>query len=269
MGSPCCPAGYSVEGVGSASRLEGTQMVRFRDSVEGLEADRPEENEATAGELDALDALESLGSPPEAEGHLVPAAVLAQADEALAGIRSVRDSRLDEGTDYPPEAVKHIMKGDIGEGYTFVRLLERYDRDHLVSQPKGLVDAKGRGIQPDFAVRSLRNPELYQEIVDAKAWSVLYPGNVSGVESPRLANMSHLRETVERYASSPQLVSDGKVVLYFPEEVVRHAPDAVAEIEGWSGSELAHHRAVEVRSMKVWNDQLWKAVWERRKGLQG
>lgn len=244
-------------------------MTLFRDSNDDSETDKPQTLGSTAQETDALDGLEELGAPPQTQGHLVPAYVFEQADRAIAGVRSVKDSRLDETKDYPAEAVKYIAKGDIGEGYTFVRLLERHEGNQIVAQPRGLVDASGQAIRPDFAVRSTPDSQTYQEIVDAKAWSVLYPHNASGPDAPRLANMSALRDTVQRYSSSPQLAAEGSVVLYFPEEVLRHTPHAVSEIESWSGTALAHGRNVQVRSMGVWNDQLWQATWQRLRESRG
>lgn len=128
-------------------------------------------------------------------------------------------------------------------------------------------------------MRSTDVPEQYDEVVDAKAWSLLRPTDASGekvltedfmrslLDHPnpaQLANMSELQKVVDRYSSSAELAPDGRVVLYFPEDVCRCAPQIVEEVESWSGSGSAHGRTIEVRSMGVWNSDLWAAVEKRR-----
>lgn len=253
-------------------------MVRFNDSLDDSKADELQEQKVMEEQLDALDALESPEPLLGEKKHLVAAHVFEGGDKIIAQHRSVEYSRLDEGKDYPWDAVKHIMKGDAGEGYTYVRLLERYERDQIVSQPE-MFDGSGRKTRPDFAVRSNDIPNMYQEIVDAKAWSLLRPTDASGEKIPaedfmhslldhpnpdRLVNTSELQSVVDRYSSSPQLEPDGRVVLYIPEDTFRYAPQIVQEVKSWSGSELAHGRAVELRSMGVWNSDLWAAAGKRR-----
>ncbi|HUW13026.1 MAG TPA: hypothetical protein VM537_25095 [Anaerolineae bacterium] len=252
-------------------------MPSFNDSVDDAQVEESLRKEEEAAPLDALDSLERT-NPSREEGHLTPAHVFEQMDNTIAEYRSSEDSRLDETKDYSRDAVRHIMKGDAGEGYTYVRLLERYDGSRIVSQPQVTV-AGGQECRPDFGVRSENAPAGYEEIVDAKAWSLLRPKDSddkrvstedfmrSLLDHPgpsRLVNMSGLQDVVDRYASSPQLSPDGRVVLYFPEDVCRYSPQIVQEVESWSGGELAHGRTVEVRSMGVWNSDLWAAVGRRR-----
>ncbi len=82
-----------------------------------------------------------------------------------------------------------------------------------------------------------------------------------------LLNLAVLQKVVEEYASSPRLEPDGKVVLYFPENVIRYAPQVKHEIEGWSMTETARGHAVEVRSMGVWEDEIESDLRERLKRL--
>lgn len=221
-------------------------------------------------ELDALDALEE-------QGHLVPAHVIEQVDTHIAKWHAREDSRLDESKEYTKD-IKRILKGDAGEGYTYVRLLGQYEREQIVPQPANLTDGDDSRITPDFAVKSYAEPGAYQEIVDAKAWALIRPRDTDGEKVPyadfmrslldhpdpaRLVNMGELKRVVNRYSSSPQLASDGRVVLYFPEDTLRYAPQLARELESWSGSEMAHRRTIEIRSMGVWNDDLWQAAGKR------
>ncbi len=242
----------------------------FKDEVSEL--NELDEQHAKHKELDALDALE-LKYP-----HKTPAYIIEQMDNEIAGWRAREHSRLDESEEYPKDNVRRILKGDAGEGYTHVRLLDRYEREQIMPQPKGITDREGNVKKPDFVVKSQTEPAAYEEIVDAKAWSLLRPREEGGEkisytdfmrslrERPnpaRLVDMSKLKKVVNQYASSPQLASDGRVVLYFPEDTLRYAPQLKQEIEGWSGSELAHGRTVEVRSIGIWNDDLWQAAGKR------
>lgn len=119
-------------------------MSDFDDSPDDSEVDERQEQEIPEAELDALDALENTEPATGEKAHLVPAHILDEVDKTIAEYRSVEDSRLDEGKDYPRDAVRYIMKGDAGEGYTYVRLLERYERDRIVTQPR-IADASGGG----------------------------------------------------------------------------------------------------------------------------
>ena len=131
---------------------------------------------------------------------------------------------------------------------------------------------------PDFVVTSEEDQNEIVEIVDAKAWSLARPRDASGKPLSREAFLEHLqsrpsaesvmntrelRDVVSKYASSPRLAEGGKVVLYLPDDVVRYAPQVKEKIEGWSGTEVAHGRDVEVRSMRASEDDLWEDM-ERR-----
>lgn len=208
--------------------------------------------------------------------HAVPAHVIQELDDHIAKWTAENDSRIQER-----ELTDHdlrILKGDAGEGRTYVDLLERYDRERILHQPRFREEGKDRN--PDFAVVDDNDPEKMAEMVDSKAWSVVRPKDadgksVSGSEfsaylqkepaAGSLLNTSELKRVVENYSSCPRLASDGKVVLYFPEEVVRHAPQIQQEVESWSGTDLARGHGVEVRSMGVWQNDLWKDVRERLK----
>lgn len=225
---------------------------------------------------DSLDGLENEPISARQHQHLTPAYVFESLDQQIADYRAAADSRLDETKEYS-DGIQRILKGDSGEGYTYVRLLERYDADRIGIQPE-LIGAAGKNIQPDFAVRSSDGQGSYEEIVDSKAWSLLKPKGVDGGEvsqdrfmrslldhpnPSRLQNMRHLQDVVERYSGSPQLTAAGRIALYFPEDVFRYAPQVVQEIESWSYSDFAHGRAVEVRSIGVWNSDLWAAARRR------
>jgi hypothetical protein len=72
-----------------------------------------------------------------------------------------------------------------------------------------------------------------------------------------------LQSVVERYSGSTRLEEGGKIVLYFPEDVMRYAPQIQTHIEGWSGTGIAHGHPVEVRSMGVWPADLRDDVSRR------
>ncbi|HKQ09100.1 MAG TPA: hypothetical protein VJ464_28515 [Blastocatellia bacterium] len=197
------------------------------------------------------------------KSFLVAGTVIKQAEEALAENYAGESSMLDNDKAYEWDKVKHIRKGDAGEGFTRVRLADLYDYERIESQPKGLIKGQSR---PDFAVKSLTDPDKYEEIVDSKAWQLTIPGRetdnapptLEGIDSSRLLSINKLKSVVQRYTSSDKLETDGRLALYFPEEVLRLAPQIQKEIESWSGTELAHGKKVEVRSQGIWDDELKK-----------
>lgn len=240
-------------------------MVRRRSELVGDEA----EEQKDSGEVVADQTVDDAP-----KGHLVPAHVLANVDRQIATFTAESDSRI-QGRELR-ESDKRVLLGDAGEGRTFVDLLGRYDRDRIMHQPR--LDDSDRVRQPDFAVAAESDRRKISEIVDSKAWNLLRPTDSGGKplerddfykylqrnpEPERLMKLAALRETVEKYASSPRLDRDGRVVLYFPEEVHRYAPQLVAEVHGWSHTPLSHGREVEVRSMGVWRDDLWNDVSQR------
>ena len=222
---------------------------------------------------EALDALERLDASSFERQHLVPAHVYEQMDIAISSLHARTNSRLRLEHEYDPESVSRIRKGDAGEGYTFVRLLEQHSAESIVSQPR-LTDEIGRTINPDFAIQDPQDQSHYLEFVDSKAWSLLRPKDRDGTpvgtdeffqrlhEHPnpdQLVNMSHLRNVVQRYTSSHQLRQDGTLTFYFPGDIFRYAPQVIDEIEGWSGTEIAHGRTIKSQSMGIWNEDLWMA----------
>ena len=135
----------------------------------------------------------------------------------------------------------------------------------------------GDVIQSGYGYKE-RDPEELAEIVDSKAWSLIRPKDRNGEpiteedfyrhlqqhpEARIVLNMHELQGVVEKYASSPRLETDAKVVLYFPEDVIRYAPQVRQAIEEWSGTELACGKRVEVRSMRVWSEELSRDVRKR------
>lgn len=219
----------------------------------------------------------SWESPSESpEERLVPATVFQEANDAIARSVAERDSRI-QARELTEHDLK-ILRGDAGEGRTYVDLLGKYERERIRHQPK-YEDPDGIR-NPDFAVISDRDPDKIIEMVDSKNWSLVRPRDAQGnpvsdeeffrylqqrPEAEGLLNTRELQDVVEKYASSPRLEPDGRVVLYFPEEVIRYAPQVKQEITGWSGTEIAHGRTVEVRSMRVWQEELQRDV-ERRLG---
>ena len=217
----------------------------------------------------------SWESAPEVpKRHLVPGTVLRETDDAIARSVGERDSRI-QGRELTERDLR-ILKGDAGEGRTYVDLLDRYERDRIQHQPR--FEDSDRTRNPDFVVISDEHSGKIAEIVDSKAWSLMRPRDGQGnpvsneeffrylqqrPEAHALLNTQELQRVVEKYASSPRLEPDGKVVLYFPEDVIRYAPQVKQEIEGWSGTEIAHGRVVEVRSMDVWQQELWTDVYRR------
>ena len=163
-----------------------------------------------------------------------------------------------------------IFQGDAGEGYTYTDLVGRYGRERIIQKGELKKLYQSYKLEPDFAIRSDQDPDRIAEIVDAKAW---YPKGwyrmdvsylLNGPEVDRVVFISALRKTVNKYATAPDLQLDGKVVLYFPEEILRVAPSVKSEIESWSGSELTRGRTVEVRSMKAGLDDLNRITKSRR-----
>jgi len=168
------------------------------------------------------------------------------------------------------------LKGDAGEGRTYVDLLGHYDRERILHQPR-FKDVDSIRV-PDFVVTSAQNPDKFIEIVDAKAWSLTRQRDAQGkplnyedffsylLERPdprSVLNMHEMQRVVEKYASSPRLEIKGKVVLYLPEDIIRYTPQVPRQIQNWSGTDIAHGKVVEVRSMGVWNDELWDDVRTR------
>lgn len=219
------------------------------------------QSESTSGVMAA-----EVGKP-----HLVPAHVIGELDDHIARRTAADDSRLQDRELTPKDM--RILKGDAGEGRTYVDLLGRYERDRILHQPRFRDPDRVR--IPDFAVVSDSTPQKLAEIVDSKAWSLVRPADSRGQpmsnksfyhylqenqDARKLLSMGKLQEVVEKYATSPRLEQEGKVVLYFPENVLRYAPQVQRTIEGWSGREIAHGHTVEVRSMGVWDQDLWKDV---------
>jgi hypothetical protein len=208
------------------------------------------------------------------EKHLNLAHVQQDLDDEIARWTAQSDSRIQARA--PAERDFATLKGDAGEGRTYVDLLGRHDPERILHQPR--FDDPDRTRTPDFAVVSAKNPDGLAEIVDSKAWSLVRPRDALGnpvdderffrhllqkPEANSVLNMGELQEVVGKYAASPRLEPDGKVVLYFPEEVCRFTPQVSQQIEGWSGTEIAHGRVVEVRSMGVWQEELQKDVKQR------
>lgn len=209
--------------------------------------------------------------------HLVVAGVEQELDTHIARRTAEKDSRI-QGRELRKEDIL-IAKGDAGEGRTYIALLELYEPEQIDHQPCFTTDT-GKGVKPDFVVcRDKQSDELI-EVVDSKAWSLLCPKDTQGNPLSRedffrylqqhpnadsLLYMKNLQNTVENYACTPQLATDGKVILYFPENVMRYAPQIKQRIESWSGSEVANGHEVEVRSMGVWDDDLWIDVNKRYK----
>lgn len=213
-------------------------------------------------------------SPDIGKQHLVPAHVLQDVDDHIARWTAEEDSRI-QGRELTDRDLS-ILRGDAGEGRTYADLLGRYERQRILHQPR--FEDPDRVRTPDFAVASERNPGRLAEIVDSKAWSLMRPRDAQGSpvgdeeffrhlqqkpDASSVISTTELESVVEKYASSPRLEPDGKVVLYFPEDVHRFAPQVKHEIEGWSHSEVAHGRVVEVRTMRVWQQDL-REDWETR-----
>lgn len=228
------------------------------------------------GEPVAFHAVKDLRTEGErGDRHLVPATVIEEIDDAIARSRAETDSRI-QGRELR-DRDERIIKGDAGEGRTYVDLVSRYGRERIISQPE--FDDPDRPRNPDFVVMSERHVGEIEEIVDAKAWSMRrkdeHGRRMSHEEffrmlqedprPDRLVNIHELRAVVTKYASSPHLARDGKVVIYLPEDVTRHAPQVKTKIEGWSGTEIAQGRTVEVRSMGAHEEDLWEDTERRRK----
>jgi hypothetical protein len=215
-------------------------------------------------------------SPDASEKHLVPDHALQGVDDHIARWAAEDDSRI-QGRELTDRDLS-ILKGDAGEGRTYADLLGRYERQRILHQPR--FEDPDRVRTPDFAVQSDRNPGRLAEIVDSKAWSLTRPRDAQGSpvadeeffrhlqqkpDASSVINTAELESVVEKYASSPRLEPDGRVVLYFPEDVHRFAPQVKHELEGWSHTEVAHGRVVEVRSMGVSQEDLRKD-WRTRRG---
>lgn len=179
---------------------------------------------------------------------------------------SIRDQKL---TRDDWDRLKNLLKGDAGEGFTYVRLLERYDSSQIIHK-EALRQRYHGALKPDFAIQSKRDPNKLAAIVDAKAW---YPKGwrnkdldylFDNPESKSVINMHALRQTVAKYAAAPDLEPDGRVLLFFPREIYRGVPNVKKEIESWSGSELTSGRTVEVLSMEVCEEDLREAMKARR-----
>jgi len=255
-------------------RAASTGIMELRPP--GPERQEIDKSSETVGEKEPGGAQRpSWESPPGApERHLVPAPVLQELDDHIARWVAERDSRI-QGRELSERDLR-ILKGDAGEGRTYVDLLGRHESERILHQPR--FEDSDRVRTPDFAVLSEQNQDRLVEIVDSKAWSLLRPREVQGKllsdeeffrylqerPSPHtLVNTAELRMVVEKYTSSPRLEPDGKMVLYFPEEVTRFAPQVTHALEGWSGTDIAHGRTVEVRSMGVWHEDLWEDVRRR------
>ncbi len=258
------------------SQPGGPHRPSWRAAPEPTEAEKATtkgEGHPTESDDTASEAASELGRK-----HLVPGTVLAGADQVIARSVAESESRI-SGREVTPTDWR-VLKGDAGEGRTYVDLLSRYERERILRQPR-LKDSDMER-QPDFAISSARDSGKLAEIVDSKAWSLVRPRDKEGrpvsqeefsrylLEKPDasgLLNLAVLQKVVEEYASSPRLEPDGKVVLYFPENVIRYAPQVKHEIEGWSMTETARGHAVEVRSMGVWEDEIESDLRERLKRL--
>jgi hypothetical protein len=213
--------------------------------------------------------------------HPVPATRLAEIDNAIAHHAPEDHSILnDPDKVYERAKVERQLTGDAGERRAWVNLVKRYGHKRIIEQPN--LKTPGGDKRPDFVVKSETEPGKYSEIVDSKAWR-LHARDASGeldyarlLEKPsasELISMSKLKKVVHDYSPSSDLASDGKVVLYVPEEIYRYAPQVRSEIESWSGTEIANGRTVEVRSLEVWQenqenphlDSLTKDVNEARR----
>ncbi|MBN2003170.1 MAG: hypothetical protein JXA21_07410 [Anaerolineae bacterium] len=228
----------------------------------------------------AQEALVETTEQKAPKQHLVLAGIERGMDDFMARAIAEKDSRIQ---DRPfTRRDDRTLKGDAGEARTRNALRELYDAEQITHQPHLTTDA-GKNINPDFVVRRDKQSDELIEVVDSKAWSLSRPKDAQGNRlsdddffrylqqrppADKLLYMNNLRNVVENYASTPQLASDGKVVLYFPENVMRYAPQIKQEIESWSGTAIAHGRAVEVRSMGVWDEDLWADVHKRRQNQQ-
>lgn len=87
-----------------------------------------DQEQVVIGESVLIRAVTDLRPETERQDrHLVPSAVMAEADDAIARSRAERDSRI-QGRALTARDGK-ILKGYAGEGRTYVDLLTRYDRD--------------------------------------------------------------------------------------------------------------------------------------------
>ncbi len=231
-------------------------------------------------QMETKAALAPSSTQEGAKKHLVVAGVEQELDDYMALRTAEKDSRIQERGLTKNDLL--IAKGDAGEARTRNALRELYDAEQITHQPHLTTDT-GKNINPDFVVRRDKQSDELIEVVDSKAWSLLRPKDAQGNRlsdddffrylqqrppADKLLYMNNLRNVVKNYASIPQLASDGKVVLYFPENVMQYAPRVKQEIESWSGTAIAHGRAVEVRSMGVWDDDLWADVHKRWQNQQ-
>jgi hypothetical protein len=185
---------------------------------------------------------------------LVPAHVFAESQ------RRIALWSMQENSDIPgrhrTRRTERIIQGDAGEGYTRADLVARYGRENVVGKHE-LRRRFDRALQPDYAVRSQQHSGQFSEIVDAKAWYSRgwhrhQPADMRALLHDRQAdtrvNLRGLEKTVAKYAAAPGLEPGGKVVLYFPDEILT-ATDLKQVVEGWSGSAITVGHPVEVRSM--------------------
>lgn len=238
-------------------------MNDIDDESDGIEWDSKREAHLQT-ELDALDGLDQISAERQGRAVETLSYRMKMWDQALADNYAEHDSRFDADKPLDPARHDRILQGDAGEAYTRVRLGELHDFHLIEAQPKAVKDGEGKIIKPDFVVKSRSQPGRFDEIVDSKAWRPADRTGMPGDGPARLPNMTGLRRMVERYSSSPQLTDDGRVVAYLPEDMIWRAPQDIERIESWSGTELAHGKTVEVRSMGIWLDDDLEAAMRRR-----
>jgi len=189
--------------------LREVQLERQRDTL-------AKEAEADAHLLD--EQTQNNGSKVSKE-HKVPATIIEQVDR----INSVRYATEVANAEYPnigTDLPNNLLKGVVGEGtgYTYLqdRLIAQIHQEakatksvvesekisdlianRITRHPENLKTTDGDTIEPDYTIAN--SDGVVEEIVDSKAFSLLYPAKAVKAEEFQIRN---IEGTIEKYSKA-------------------------------------------------------------------